>query len=303
MSLNLEQNFRALFGVDALPALDELFFDEYQQAEDPRSKLFQMLSTDRELVQTQEVDSLGVFSATSEGEIAPSDSFNQGYSKNFSLIKYAKKIGISDEMMEDDRWGLISKMARSLGRSSKETEILLAMNVFNNGFGSEKSADGKAIFASDHPSQVGNQSNILSVAADLSYSSAAEMEKIFREMKDSRGKRLLIKPKVVLVSESERHNALEIFQSPYKAGTANNNINALGADGGLTVISSPYLTDADAFFMLSDASDHGLKIFDRRGLSTKTHEDVAAGVLYYVASFRQVVGCDKWRGLAASAGA
>jgi hypothetical protein len=301
--LNLQQNFRNFFGVDALPALDEVYFDEYQQAEDPRSKLFSIESTDRELIQTQEVTSLGLFTVTGEGEIANKDQFSQGYPKNFTVSKYAKAIGISDEMMADDRWALISKMVKSLARSAKETEIVLAMNVLNNAFGSEKSADGIAIISASHPSEVGNQSNTLSVAADLSYTSAQEMEKLFREAKDSRGKRLLLKPKVVLVSESERHNAIEIFQSPYKANTANNNVNSLGQGGQLEILSSPYLTDSDAWFMLADPMDHGLKIFERQKMSTKTSEDTLAGVLYYKAEFRQALGCDKWRGIAGTAGA
>lgn len=300
--LNLEQNFRNYFGTAALPALDQIFFDEYDQAEDVRSKLFQIESTDRELVQTTEMTSLGLFTATAEGEIANQDSFNQGYSKNFSVNKYAKRIGISEEMMDDDRWSLCAKMVKSLARSAKETKNLLAMNILNNAFSAEKSADGVAIISASHPSEVGNQSNTLASAADLAVASLKEAETVFRNMKDSRGKRLLIKPKYLLVSESDRHAAIEIVQSPYKSGSADNNINSIGADGGLTVISSPYLTDTDAWFLLSDPMEHGLKIFERQALSTKTHADDSAGVLYYIAKFREALGCDKWRGIVGTAG-
>lgn len=301
MAINLEQNFRNFFGVSALPALDEIFFDHYEQAEDPRSKLYNMESTDRELVQKAGVTSLGLLSQVQEAEQAPKDSFNQSYSKNYSILKYAKAIGISDEMIQDDRFDMISKMVKSLARSSRETQLFIAMNVFNNSFSSETSWDGVAIISASHPTEVGNQSNI-QTAADLSYSSLATAEQQFRQFQDGRGKQLLIKPKILLVSESDRQNALEIVQSPYKAGTANNNINALGADGGLTVISSPYLTDADAWFLLSDPMDHGLRIIDRQPLTTKMDEDVLAGVLYYKAQYRQVVGCDEWRGIVGNQG-
>lgn len=303
--LNLEQNFTKIFGTGSLPALNALFFDEYEQAEDPRSQLFNMESTDRELVQKLEISSLGLMSVTSEGEQAPKDAFNQSYSKNYSVIKYAKAIGISDEMMADDQWSMISDMVKSGARSAKETENVTAMNIFNNAFTTELGSDGVAICSASHPSQVGNQSNKLSADADLSYSSLAEAEQIFRQFKDDRGKRLLIKPRILLVSETDRQNALEIVQSPYKANTANNNINALGADGGLTVISSPYLTDNDAWFLLAapGLDGHGLRIIDREKLNSKTHEDVLAGVLYYKFQYRQAVGCDKWRGIVGTTGA
>lgn len=299
--MNLQTNFRNFFGVDALTALNQIHFDELEQIEDSRSKVYQMISTDREIWQSQELDSLGVFSATNEGELAAKDSFNQAYSKTFRPVKYAKVIGISDEMMVDERWGLIQKMVKSLARSGQETKNLLAFNVFNNAFSSEKSADGVAIISASHPSQIGNQSNTLAVAADLSYSTLAEMEKIFRSTKDGRGKQMLIQPKVLLVSEADRHNAIELLKSPYKANTANNNINAL--DSGLEIVSSPYLTDADAYFMLAAPSEHGLKIVEREGFKTRTDEDVLAGVLYYKSEFRQTVGCDKWRGIVGTAGA
>lgn len=301
--LNLEQNFRNFFGVDALPALDEIFFDSFEQAEDPRSKLFNMESTDREIVQKASVTSLGLLSQVSEGEQAPKDAFNQSYSKTYTVSKYAKAIGVSDEMIADDRFDMISKMVKALARSAKETQLVSAMNLFNNAFGSTDSWDGVDLISASHPTEVGNQSNTLAAAADLSYSSLAEAETVFRNFKDNRGKRLLIKPRILLVSESDRHNALEIVQSPYKAGTANNNINALGADGGLMVISSPYLTDTDAWFLLSAPEDHGLRIIDRQSMSTKTHEDVLAGVLYYKCEYRQAVGADEWRGIVGTQGA
>ena len=296
MALNLEQNFRNFFGVDALPALDEIFFDSLEQAEDPRSKLFNMESTDREIVQKASVTSLGLLNQVGEAQPAPKDSFNQSYYKTYSVYKYAKTIGISDEMIQDDRFDMISKMVKSLARSSRETQLVNAMNIFNNAFGSETSWDGVAIVSASHPTEVGNQSNTIT-AADLAYSSLASAEQVFRQFSDNRGKKLLLKPRILLVSESDRQNALEIVQSPYKANTANNNINALGADGGLQVISSPYLTDADSWFLLAAPEDHGLRIIDRQSLTTKMDEDVLSGVLYYKAQYRQALGCDEWRGI------
>lgn len=299
--LNLEQNFKNYFGVSALPALDEIFFDHYEQAEDPRSRLFNMESTDREIMQKASVTSLGLLQQVPESAQAPKDSFNQSFNKTYTISKYAKAIGISDEMIQDDRYDMISKMVKSLARSSRETQLVVAMNIFNNAFGSEQSWDGVSILSASHPTEVGNQSNLIS-ASDLTYSSLATAEQLFRKFQDNRGKQLLLRPRILLVSENDRQNALEIVQSPYKAGTANNNVNALGADGGLTVVSSPYLTDTNAWFLLSDPMDHGLRIIDRQPLNTKMEEDVLAGTLYYKAQYRQAVGCDEWRGIVGSAG-
>jgi hypothetical protein len=300
--LNLETNFRNIFGAASLPVLDEVFFDQYEQAEDPRSQLFTMSSMDREIIQSQGITSLGLMSVVSEGEQAPIDSFNQSYSQTFTATKFAKQIGISDELMADARFGLIEKMVRSLGRSARETELVNAFTTFNNAFSSQTSWDGVALISASHTTETGNQSNTLAAAADLSYSSLAEAIQVLRQTKDNRGKHLSIKPKILLVSESDLQNALEVVQSPYKAGTANNNINALGANGGLTVISSPYLTDSDAWFVLADTMDTGLCIYDREGMKTKSFEDTGKGMLYYKCEYRQAIGVDDWRGIVGSPG-
>ena len=302
MALNLEQNFKNFFGAAALPSLDEIFFDHYEQAEDPRPRLFNMESTDREIVQKAGVTSLGLLGVVQESQQAPKDEFNQSFKKTYTVLKYAKAIGISDEMIQDDRYDMISKMVKALARSARETQLVAAMNVINNASGSQQSWDGVSLLSASHPTETGNQSNTLG-AVDLTYSALATGEQAFRKLKDNRGKRLLIRPRILLVAEDNRQNAIEIVQSPYKANTANNNVNALGADGGLQVISSPYLTSAQDWFLLSDPIDHGLRIIDRQPLVTKMDEDVLAGTLYYKAQYRQAVDVDEWRGFAGSVSA
>lgn len=300
--LNLQSNFQDIFGVDALPVLDQLYLDAYQQHEDPRAKLFSMESMDREIAQESSITSLGLFSQVAEAEIAPSDSFAQSFNKTFTALKYAQKIGISEEMIADARFDLISKMVRSLGRSARETQLVLAMNVFNNSFGTQTSWDGVALISASHPSEVGNQSNSLG-SVDLSYATLQDAETVFRKTQDQRGKRLLLKPKYLLVPEESRHEAIEIVKSPYKADSANNNINSTGMDQGLEVISSPFISDTDAWWLLASPEDHGLKIKDRESLNQKIHEDVLAGVMYYKAAYRQAVGACDWRGIVGTAGA
>jgi len=299
--LNLQQNFKDIFGVDALPALDEVMLDAYQAASDPRSALFSMDSTDREIKQYSSITSLGTFNLTGEAEQAAKEEFAQSFNKTHTVVKYSKAIGISEEMIADARFDIIAKMVRSLGRSARETQLITAMNVFNNSFSSVTSWDGVALISASHPSEIGNQSNSLGTV-DISYANIQAAETRLRKTQDQKGKRLYIQPSVLLVPEESRHVAAEYVKSPYKADSANNNINSIGMDGGLTVVSSPFITDSDAWWMLSRPEDHGLLILDREPLSQKMHEDVMAGVLYYVAKYRQSVDVNDWRGIVGTAG-
>lgn len=296
MALNLQKNFKDIFGVDALPVLDQVMLDSIEQAEDPRARVFNMASMDREIIQQSSMDSLGLYSEVGEGEAAPKDAFDQSFDQTFTALKFAKVIGISEEMIADQRFDIIQRMIRSMGRSAQETRNVLAMNVFNNAFGSQTSWDGQALVATTHPSQSGDQSNSEGNVA-LSVSTLQSAETTFRKTKDQRGKQLLLKPRVLLVPEELRHEAMEIVKSPFKADTANNNITSVGMDGGLEVVSSPYLTSASNWFLVSMPEDNGLWIYERQALNTKIDEDIINGLLHYRAAYREAVGVADWRGV------
>lgn len=299
--INLEINFKDLFNSSALPLLDKIMMDEYEMLEDPRSALFNMESADREIVQNTSLASLGRFQSVQAAEVAPLDEISQSYNKTFRMIKYAKMIAISKEMIRDEKWGLINKSVQSIGRAAKETQMVNAFNVFNGAFSSSLTPafDGVALISASHPSLVGNQSNTLAAQSDLSDTSLKEAERVFRKVQDERGKRLNILPKVLLVAPDNSHTARELTLSPFLPGTANNNINSIGK---YQVIDSPYLTDADAWFLLAEPRDHGLRVITRQGLETESEMDKKAGVLYYVADYREAVGADQWRGIIGSDG-
>lgn len=299
--INLETNFRDLFNSTALPLLDKIMMDEYEMIEDPRSALFNMESADREIVQNTSLASLGRFQSVNAAEVAPLDEISQSYNKTFRMIKYAKMIAISKEMIRDEKWGLINKSVQSIGRAARETQLVNAFNVFNGAFSSSltPSFDAVALISASHPSLVGNQSNTLAAQSDLSDTSLKEAERVFRKTQDERGKRLNILPKVLLVAPDNSHTARELTLSPFLPGTANNNINSIGK---YQVIDSPYLTDTDAWFLLSEPRDHGLRVITRQGLETESEMDKKAGVLYYVADYREAVGADQWRGVVGSDG-
>jgi phage major head subunit gpT-like protein len=66
---------------------------------------------------------------------------------------FALGFEISEEMREDDQYGLMLDLASDLGRSSRFTAELYGHDVYNNGFTAAKyvGRDGKPLFALDHP--------------------------------------------------------------------------------------------------------------------------------------------------------
>ena len=82
-------------------------------------------------------------------------------------------------------------------------------------------------------------------------------------------------------------------------------MNSLKQDG-LIVVSSPHLTDLDAWFLLADPSETGLRIVDRQGIQTKAAGQDVGFVndsIFYKSSYRERIGVTNPYGIFGSRGA
>jgi hypothetical protein len=98
-----------------------------------------------------------------------------------------------------------------------------------------------------------------------------------------------------------------ILSSTLRSGTADNDINAIRntgvLPGGYTV--NHYLTDPDAFFLLTSVTDagEGLKMFQRTAMETTMEPDFTTGNIRYKARERYSFGFSNPRAVFASQGA
>jgi hypothetical protein len=298
-----------LYGSGALPALDKIFKSELAQHESRRSVLFNMRSTDRDITQMTAYHDLPLFNSVPENTEYSYERSKQGANKTLTVVKYGLGFSISRETVDDGKFEWISMLTKKLARSARESQEIQAMNMFNNGFsgGTETSPDGQPIFASAHtlPSG-GTYRNILSAAADLSQSSLStalsDFEQVF--VGDS-GIINLMRPKFLVVHPDSKRYAMELTGSDLKPDTANNNLNAIKSDG-LQVVSSPHLTDNDAWFLMAAPGEHNLDIVVRNAIRTEAgspdlgfHTDS----IFYKASYREVIGCGEPVGLFGTPGA
>lgn len=304
--VTMRSNWSHLFGSGALPALDVLFEYVIQQYPSLRSQLFEIKSSDRDIEQASELHDLELMPQVGEGEDYSMKRAKQGGSKTFTHVKYGMGVSISEEAIEDGKFDLLSKMVKQLARSAMETQEVNSMNVFNNGFSSVTTADGVALFSASHtlPSG-GTNRNILSTAADLSPTSLEQALIDFETQFISDGGIIqLVKPKILLCAPANKRYAMELIGSELKADSTENNMNSLKQDS-LRVVSSPHLTDTDAWFLLADPSDSGRVIYNRKSISTKT--DAGAGFLndsiIYKSSYRESLGAINHAGSFGTAGA
>jgi hypothetical protein len=262
----IRSNYADLVGSAMLPMLEEICLNEYAQHAALRDKLFKTVSTDTQIWQSSEVDDMPLFSSVSEGADYTMSRTKQGYDKTVSVVKYGLAANFSEELIADSKFGHMSDTVKKMGRSGRESQAVSAANILNNAFGSTTTPDGLALCHTAHTTPSGTVTfrNVLSTASDLSVSSLKTAVTDFRsQFKGDSGIIYDIKPKYLVVPMGLRLDAIQIVQSDLLAGTSNNDINSLKGEG-LEVVASPHLTDDDAWFLISDSSENGLRIVNRQ---------------------------------------
>jgi len=300
----IRDNYSDLFGASMLPVLEEVFRFELSQHPSRREMLLQKKATTRDIWQSTEMHDLSLLQQVSEGQDYSFEATPQGANKTLKPVKFGLGISISEEAAEDGKFDEIADMVRKLAKSARESQEIQAMNLFNNGFGSETTADGVSLFNSAHPMPSGGSyRNVLSVAADLSDTSLEQMLVDFEtQFVGDSGIIYMMKPRNLVVHPSNKRLAMELIGSELRARTVEaasgdgitnvNNKNSLKEDG-LRVVSSPHLTDADAWFLTCEPVDTGLRIISRKDIETK-----AAGAdvgfqndsIYYKCRYREKIG-------------
>lgn len=300
----LRSTFSHLYGSAQLPVLEELFRSRLGQYPSSRSKLAKTVSTDRDIWQSSEIHDMELFIEMPEGSEYTYSRAKQGASKTLTIAKHGRGFSISEEMIDDGKFDLVAEMTQLLADSAMESQEISFMNLFNNGFSSETTADGFSIFNSAHtlPS-AGTFRNVLSTAADLGVDSLETALTDFATVfvGDS-GIIKRIQPKILLVHESQRRYAQELVGSDRKPDSADNNLNSFRGEG-LTVVSSPHLTDTDAWFILAEPGRTGFRVVNRRGIRTKSEDVFDTDSMKYKASYREKLGCIHAYGALGTAGA
>ena len=300
----LRSQYSDLYGSGMLPMLEELFRAEMAMHPSRRSQLFKIVPHDRDIWQSSELHDLELYSQVDEGSEYSFKRAKQGANKTLTIKKMGLGVSISEEAVDDGKFDLIGDMIRKLARSGQESQEVDAMNIFNNGFSSETTADGVAVFSTAHTLPSGlTFRNRLSTDADLSATSLDTMLTDFEtQFYGDTGIYYKLQPKVLLVHSSQRRYAQELIGSDGKPDSADNNLNSLKGEG-LMVVSSPHLTDTDAWFLCAAPAETGLRIISRKPIETKSWVDEYTDSILYRSRYREKIGVTHPYGLMGTTGA
>lgn len=288
------------------PGINAWFGLSYKERPIECTMVFDEESSTKAYEEDVEASGFGLAPIKLQGGGVSYDSHTQGFTNRYTHVAYALGYIVTKEELADNLYEKLSKSrARSLAFSMRQTKEVVAANVFNNGFDTNYPVgDAAAAFSAAHTSLNGSWSNLIAVAADLSEASLEDQIINIGNATNSRGLKIALTPRKLIVPINEAFNATRIVKSDLQNDSANNAINAIRSMGLLPegVMIWHYLTDTDAWFIKTDCPD-GIKHFSRQAMEFTKDGDFDTENAKAKAYERYSFGMSDPRSIFASAGA
>lgn len=307
MSTILRSQFPDFNLEDALPQLELVIQEQYEQFPTVYDKLMNVIDMKASIWQSSQVSSLKAPVQVAEGAQVPLQTMVQGYKKTLQAVKFAGLLAISKEAMEDEAGYIFTKAPRAFARAFNEAIETTAAAVYNGGF-TDTGPDGQPLFSASHPallSGVADQSNLLGTAADLSSSTLKALYTLLRKTRDSAGNRINIKPRSLIVSSDDEYLGYELLNSVMLVNADNSSVNAVNSikeRQNVELCVWDYLTSTDAFMVQGEKVDHNINFLWRMRPELESDYEFKSQVGLTLMSGRWVAGYSDWRGIVASAG-
>lgn len=257
--------------------------------------IFYMYNSDKFADAFTSETSVNAFAPVGENGRYPNGDFGEGYDLVNQYHEFKGKMTLSKTIIEDGNLGTLAKpkmnklaedyyrVREQFGASILQNGISTSMTFKGKAF-TISGADGKALFATDHPSKTGkvaNQSNLYN--AELNYVNLGKAETAMQNFVDDNGNKLEINPDTIIIpnTESAKRKIFEILNANGNPTTADNAGNY--HLGRWNVIVWKYLdaptgvtTGADWFILMDSTYNQtysGLVWGDRVKLETKSDID------------------------------
>lgn len=287
------------------PGLRGLFNKDYNRYPTEYTEIFDTYSSERAYEEELGLVGLGPAVVKPEGAPLTYDDGGEGFIARYLHETVALGFQITEEAIDDNLYENTAKrLTRALAFSMHHTKEVKGASILNNAFSSAYvGGDGKALVATDHPLWNGDTYSNRG-SADLSETALEDAYFRITDWKDDRGLPIAMRSKKLVIPPSLTFVAERLLGSTDRAGTSDNDVNALRTTGiyskNYTV--NHYLTDPDAWFLITSDPD-GLKHFRRKALTNAMEGDFESGNVRYSAKERYSFGWSSPRAVFASPGA
>lgn len=293
---NIDKEVRSVLK-DALKELPPIFPSYYN-----------MRTSDRKFERVMTITPFGDVPEKPEGEVYTLDFIRPAHTKDFTHVEFGMGFEVTETALEDDQHDQLNRAATWLAFSARYVQETRAARPLNNGFTTELTPDGVALFSDVHVLAGGGTTrNELAVSADLSFASLSDaLVDMQTQTKIESGQIVApIKGLKLIVPPALEFDAYRIVNSSGLPGSMNNDKNPVAALRQISIVVNPHLTDTDAWFLLAaEKNMHGLTSYVRvpvRQVPPMT--DAYTGNRVYKVRFRQSWGAWMWQGTFGSPGA
>jgi hypothetical protein len=287
---------------ELVPGLHAIFGTEYKRYEDEAAVLFESEKSNRAFEEEVLFPGFGEASVKFEGQGVDYANTGEGWVARYTNETVAMAFSITEEAMEDNLYDKLStRLTKALARSMAAAKQTKGAAVYNNSFtgGVYAGGDGVSLINSSHPLQDGSTaSNTPSVQAELSETSLESALIDIAGFTDDKSIPIAAQARTLHIPRQLVFVAERLMASPYRVGTADNDVNAIVSKG---MVAGGYhvnhrFTNSKYWWLRTDVPN-GMKHFTRTPIETKMEGDFETGNVRYKSRERYVFGFSDWRGL------
>lgn len=283
------------------PGIKEWWGRSYTEHPEEWVDLFEKETSDKAYEEDVEISGFGLAPIKNQGSAINYDTEQQGAVTRYTHVAYALGYIVTFEELRDDLYEVVSKRrAKQLAFSMRQTKENVGANVYNRAFSSSfTGGDGVSLINSSHPTTTGgNQSNVLTTAADLSEAAIEDLCIQIMQAKNGRGLLISLMPQSLHIPVQLFYEANRILKSVLQNDSSNNAINVLKATNAFPKGIKPnhYFTSATAWFIRTNAPT-GMKMYERDAIMFDQDNDFDTKNAKAACYERYSMGWSDFRGL------
>ena len=291
-----------------VPGLHAIFGTEYKRYEDEAAILFENEKSNRAFEEEVLFPGFGEASVKFEGQGVNYANTGEGWVARYTNETVAMAFSITEEAMEDNLYDKLStRLTKALARSMAAAKQTKGAAVYNNSFtgGVYAGGDGVSLINALHPLQDGSQTagnrkgaNTPTTQAELSETSLEQGLIDVAGFVDDKSIPIAAQARTLHIPRQLVFVAERLMASPYRVGTADNDVNAIVSKG---MVAGGYhvnhrFTNSKYWWLRTDVPN-GMKHFTRTPIETKMEGDFETGNVRYKSRERYVFGFSDWRGV------
>lgn len=284
------------------PGINKVFGD-YPQYPAEWKEIFEQYTSDMSAETDVEMRLLGPARMRSEGASTEYEDMGTRYPYTYNHVEISLGFIMTRKAIEDNLYTKqFSPGTRQLKNSFNQTKEMIGANVLNLAMDPNTTyGDGQPLLSTQHPIDVGVNSNTFGVQSELNETSLQDILVRIGQQRDAAG--LIVKsvPKKVVVGLALQFAIDRLLNSTQRVDTPNNDINAIRNLGLLRdgFVVNHYLTNPKAWYVLTDMPD-GMKYFQRTAFEPMIAVDTDTDNLKTKARERFSFGVSNHRAIAGS---